>query len=356
MNKTKTLQKLWMALISLAMIMMANFVALAEEPASATNAAKATVQEAVLNNGGVIELKGLGLGDKLIISKIQNSRCEFDTSIPGLKQLKAAGLSEDIITAMVEYKPLVKVAATATAATLQAESGDPNDPQAAHEEGIWFYEEIDGKPKMTKLEPSVYGQNKTGVAFFAQFGETMKNRAVIRGAHAEFEVTNRKPVFYFYFERTSSGLGQSQNIATSPNEYTLSQFEVNEQTGNRSLVMSQMNVFAGGEHGADSKSVRAFSYQKLSPGVYKVTPKEDLANGEFGFFYGGNTGGGKVFDFGVKGSPETEPVVPVVEKPKQTEKKPFTNPFKKKTLSQDAGDGNKETDVKKVDEKGATPL
>jgi hypothetical protein len=40
---------------------------------------------------------------------------------------------------------------------------------------------------------------------------------------------------------------------------------------------------------------------KLSPGVFRVTPQEDLTHGEYGFYNGGAgpSGGGKIFDFGI---------------------------------------------------------
>ena len=45
----------------------------------------------MLTNATIIELKELGLGENVVIEKIKASRCNFDVSINGLKQLKAAG-------------------------------------------------------------------------------------------------------------------------------------------------------------------------------------------------------------------------------------------------------------------------
>ena len=45
--------------------------------------------------------------------------------------------------------------------------------------------------------------------------------------------------------------------------------------------MGQLNAYSGGQSGADSKSVRSITFDKLAPGIYKVTSKEDLANGEY---------------------------------------------------------------------------
>jgi hypothetical protein len=52
------------------------------------------------------------------------------------------------------------------------------------------------------------------------------------------------------------------------------------------------------------KASRAFKVEKFGPGVYRVTPEQDLTEGEYGFYNSGGVGGGatvaKIFDFGVK--------------------------------------------------------
>lgn len=313
-------------LLIVALSLMAALFAPADEPSSKPTPAKPAQQEEVLNNAAVIELKGLGLGESLIVDKIKTSRCDFDVSINGLKQLKAAAVPDAVISAMLAAKP----GGAANGAVAIEPPADPDDPKSPHEAGIWLCEQVPGKTKMTKLEPSVYSQAKTGVAIFASFGQSVKSRAVLGSAHAEIQVTNRQPVFYFYFEKTQSGLSDTSRSATSPNEYILAQFEVKEKDNQRSLVMGQMNAYSGGQSGADSKSVRSIGFEKLAPGIYKVSPKEDLANGEYGFFYAANStmgaygagaSGGKVFDFAVQGDPETEPKAPATDDKKASKTK-----------------------------------
>lgn len=273
-----------------------------------TAASPPSSREEALDNAGVISLKQLGLGDSVLIEKIKTSRCNFDVGLQGLKQLKTGGLSDAVIAAVL-------------AAENNSTSGpsDPNDPRSPHESGIWLYGEATGKPSMTQLEPSVYSQSRSGSMIFMGYGATAKQRAVLRGAHAQMVTTNRDPVFYFYFENTQSGLG-GNNGATTPNEYILAQFEVKTKEDQRRLVIGSLNAYSGGSSGTEEKSVRSFSFEKLAPGIYKVSPKEPLANGEYGFFYGQtsrDSTGGKVFDFGVAGSPDTEPAP----KPTQVKKK-----------------------------------
>lgn len=71
-----------------------------------------------MTNKDVIEMAGLGLSDDVIIEKIQTaSATDFDTSIAGLKALKAAKISNDVIRAMVKQHP---ASAPATAAEREA--------------------------------------------------------------------------------------------------------------------------------------------------------------------------------------------------------------------------------------------
>lgn len=298
----------------------ATLCAFADEPAKSAGA-KAQSQEEVLNNAAVIELKNLGLGETLIVDKIKTSRCDFDVTLAGLKQLKAANVPDAVISAMLGAKPGQP---TASSTTAEKPSGatDPNDENTAHETGIWLLQEEKGQGKMVQLEPSVYSQRKSGVGFFMAFGQTVKSAAVVAGSHAVIVSTNRRPTFHFYFDRSQGG---RLNGATSANEFILAQFDVLEKENQRRLVTGSINAYSGGASGSEGKSVRSFNFEKLKTGAYKVTPKEDLGNGEYGFYYGGSTGGGSVFDFGINGSPETEPTPPVVEAKKDTPKK---NSFK----------------------------
>src|ERR1035437_670343 len=90
----------------------------------------ATVATAeTLTNDSVIQLHKLGLGDSTIVAKIKASTCQFDTSVDALKTLKDAGLSDEIIQAMllVSTSP---APAPAPVAPLAVAPGDPNDPKA----------------------------------------------------------------------------------------------------------------------------------------------------------------------------------------------------------------------------------
>src|ERR1700761_308547 len=91
-----------------------------------------------LNNKAVIDMHGLGLADTVLIDKIKTSKCNFDTSVDALKDLKAAGISGDVMSAMILASSQGSTSsASATpapaAAAAAAPAGDPSDPNAMHE-------------------------------------------------------------------------------------------------------------------------------------------------------------------------------------------------------------------------------
>jgi hypothetical protein len=257
----------------------------------------------ILDNGTVIELQKLGLGDGVIVEKIKTSKCRFDTSLDGLKQLKGAGLSDAVITAMMAATSKGKVGLAAATEV----SGDVNDPKSPHEPGIWLYVE-GAKSRMTKLEASVYSQIKQGRALFPQFGQTAKNKGVLRSPHAVIQSANPRPTFYFYFDNSSRQTGPDMFYGSSPNEFVLASFDVNEKANIRTLVIAQANNYSGEQIGPEDKALRPFQFEKVGPGVYKVIPRDTLGIGEYGFSYASKGSGmghimdGKVFDFGAPGS------------------------------------------------------
>lgn len=256
----------------------------------------------VLTNEKVITMTKAGLPASIIVNKIHTSKTNFNTSTDELIRLQQAHVPTDIINAMVE--------ASSTASTVTSRTGagdvsktDPNDPAATHEAGVYLYQEKDGQKKMTQLEPTISKQSKTGGVFSSAltYGiAKIKFKAVLAGASAALQVDNLRPVFYFYFEEKNSGLSRTNYFATSPNEFSLVKMDVKKS--GREVVVSQANVF-GAESGTLDKYARGFGYDKIAPGVYKVYPKEDLTEGEYGFYFGEGQAGAsaaKIFDFGIK--------------------------------------------------------
>jgi hypothetical protein len=59
-------------------------------------------QQSALTNKDVIEMVKAGLHDNIILAKIKNSQCGYDTSSQGLIELKNASVSNEITLAILD--------------------------------------------------------------------------------------------------------------------------------------------------------------------------------------------------------------------------------------------------------------
>jgi hypothetical protein len=272
------------------------------------------VAQQSLTNDSVIKLVKAGLSEDLIVSTINASPGTYDTSADGLIALKTAGVTDKVVSAILTKASSPAASAVAPVTLPPAAAQNPDDPLSPHEAGIYAFSESAPDHKMTMLEPSVYGQGKTGGLFTSAMTYGIakaKMKAILRGAHSNARVTDPQTVFYFYFEQQSAGLSNASNIfggTSTPNEYTLLKFDVKDST--RETTIGKFNAY-GASSGNDDKAIVTFTYNKLRPGVYKVTLSAPLQPGEYGFVapgamavvtpYGGSAGGsGRVFDFGMK--------------------------------------------------------
>jgi hypothetical protein len=238
-----------------------------------------------ITNQDVTEMVSAGLSDELMLDKIHAANAtDFDTSLPGLKALKAANVSDTVIGVMISPNPATPGNARSAADQDTSVNTDSNDPSAPHDPGIYMYSQTGaGVKTMTMLEPTVYqGTAAGGAAFMLTFGiAKVKAKAVIRGAHATVKTNDSNMIFYFYFEEVNPGLSYaSYDVPTTPNEFTLLKFD--QKSNSRETVIMTANAF-GSSTGTDEKANTGFSFTKMRPGVYKVTPNAPLPPGEYCF-------------------------------------------------------------------------
>jgi hypothetical protein len=90
-------------------------------------------QKEVLSNTEVIEMTKAGLAQTVILNKIKSSEGRFDVSVNGLVEMKKAGVSDEVINALLESKPVPPTAADPTPATVSAKRASPlfTDPKEA---------------------------------------------------------------------------------------------------------------------------------------------------------------------------------------------------------------------------------
>ncbi len=267
-----------------------------------------------LTNTSVLNLVQAGVGDDAIIAKIRNSSNQFDLSTDQIIALKKQGIPSGVIAAMLA------ASGEGTASGKVALSADSSDWRVPHPSGVYVLDE--GADKMLRIDPTTANQTKTGgmLGYALTAGiASIKMKSVIPNAHARIISPSKQPTFYFYFDEANSSLsngastgswltGASASV-TSPSEFSLVRFDV--KASRREARVGSFNM-GGAKTGVMDKDRIAFSYDRVAPGVFKVTPIDKLAPGEYGFLYSitagsgpGVFGGGvmtaRVFDFSVKG-------------------------------------------------------
>jgi hypothetical protein len=259
-----------------------------------------------LNNATVIQLVQAGIGNEAVIAKINASDGKYDLSTNDLIALKAAGVSGDVIAAMIGASSRI-VAPAALSLT------DVN-PMTPHPSGVYF---IDAAAKqLARIEPTVSNQAKTGgIIGYALTGgiASMSVKVAISGQAARVISPNVAPEFYFFFDASnaatsnlaSSWAAGSAQTVTSPSEFTL--IKLMEKKGRREARVGSLNI-AGAKSGVMDKDRIPFNYAMVRPGVYKITAQQPLQPGQYGFIYalaGAGTGGAmsaRIFDFSVASS------------------------------------------------------
>jgi len=254
----------------------------------------------VLTNNSIVEMVRAGLPEEVIIAKVQTSASNFDLSTNGLVALTGQGVNGNILQAMLLAERNARPGGAPSQAAVMAQ----NSPDAPHDAGIYMYVHTTLGPRMLLVEPSVYVRGKVTGSFNTAitFGIAKTNwKAVLHGEKAGVRTVDPAACFYFYFEKTRSGLSHADFGTTNPNEFTLLRLDVKKSS--REVVMMSANGYTAAS-GLDEKKAVRFNVERVRPGVYKVTPAEPLAPGEYGFigvpgspyFMAGRS---RIFDFGV---------------------------------------------------------
>lgn len=252
------------------------------------------VHSETLTNDSIIALSKAGLGSEAIIAKIKASANRFDLSTESLVSLKRENVPDPVIAAMLNGTANTGVSGGA------ASDSDSPDPRAQHASGIYILEDASAPAKMQRMDATTSNQTKTTGILASAFSYGLAKInivTVLPNVTARIKATSSRPIFYFYFSSPNSilsgsgfgGLGGMQlpGTATSPNEFSLVRFDTHK--GDREVVLGQMNI-VGIKGGVMDKARVSFSYSDVSPGVFKVTPDNDLPPGEYGFIYSSSTG------------------------------------------------------------------
>jgi len=228
--------------------------------------------EAAFSNKDVIKLMKLELGDDVVIAKIkQATDVAFDLTTDGLVQLKQAGVSSRVISAMLE-----KTTPPASPPAMP-NAGGGNPPQYfAGADDVRIV--IDGKE--IRLPANRGDLSATGV------WPVVFTFLDYPGLHARTRSKNPRPTLVIRSEHDPKGY------------YYLGKLDVNdEEDNNRSLKIEQK---AGG-FTATTRVIPAgrwyveYESSEKTPGIWHITPKRDLQPAEYGVV----VPGGVLYEFGV---------------------------------------------------------
>jgi hypothetical protein len=253
-----------------------------------------------ITNKDVIEMVALGLSDDVIIAKIRGAAAggtlQFDTSVDGLKELKAAKVSDEVLKVMINPAPAAaQVVVAATPMT-----NDPNLPPP--EVGVYWK----NGNAFTRIEGQAISQAKVGGKAGSMFTYGLRNEhwdAYLDGPESKNVIQDRIPVFYIY---VPDGASSSDFVLISL-----------EKKGNRrEFQIGSFGGITGGKSGVKRDKEVAFTAEHAGIRTYKIKLDAAMKPGEYAFFMGtgqqatmagGSTGGarsggaaaGRVYDFRV---------------------------------------------------------
>jgi hypothetical protein len=251
-----------------------------------------------ITNKDVIDMTSLGISDDVIIAKIRGAAAggtlQFDTSVDGLKELKAAKVSEEVIKVMINpAPPAASVLVAATPIT-----NDPNLPPP--EVGVYWK----NGNAFARVEGQAISQAKVGGKAGSMFTYGLRNEhwdAYLNGPQSKNVIQDRLPEFYIY---VPDGASSSDFVLISL-----------EKKGNRrEFQIGSFGGIMGGKSGVKREKEIAFTAEHAGIRTYKIKLAAAMQPGEYAFFMGtgqsstmagGQTGGarsggaaaGRVYDF-----------------------------------------------------------
>jgi hypothetical protein len=251
-----------------------------------------------ITNKDVIDMVGLGLSDDIIIAKIRSAAAggalQFDTSIDGLKELKAGKVSDEVIKVMINpTPPAAQVVVAATPIT--------NDPSLPPPEVGVYWKNANA---FVLIEGQAISQAKVGGKAGSMFTYGLRNEhwdAYLNGPQSKNVINDRQPVFYLYVPDGASA-----------SDFVLIILE--KKGDRREFQIGSFGGITGGKSGVKRDKEVAFTAEHAGIRTYKVKVDAAMQPGEYAFFMGtgqqanmagGSTGGarsggaaaGRVYDF-----------------------------------------------------------
>jgi len=229
----------------------------------------AAENEKPLDNAEIVKLTKLDMGDAVIIAKIKSATSvQFATGTDDLVKLKEAGVTKDVMAAMLDRSSQAKPGAPAASGSSGAASVT--------------LQSKDGAADLKTLE----GDVKTIVAPFVG----MRRFIEFDGVAATVRTKDRKP---------------SATIATDKDPHKLYWMvkldqDKDPEDMNRSIDVESPGMWGGVMSSApDDDSLVKCEITEEKPGLWRYTPIKELKPGEYGIYIGKGEQTASLYDFGV---------------------------------------------------------
>jgi len=261
----------------------------------------AAAQEA-LTNESIVKLVKAGLGEALIVKMIQSQPGKYSLGTDDMVKLKESGVTDQVLTAMLARSSGAAVVSPAAAPPPDTPAAERNaSPETADsfaarpsgplpgEEGVYW---VTRTGELDRIEGVAVSNVRTGsmLASAATIGiKKAKLNAQIKGSRAELRVTVRQPAFYFYL-----------HDGASIGDFVL--LRLVQRGDVRQMEVAERSLFKM-QSGFDHSKEADFSYKRIKNKLYLLTPKGELASGEYGFYTASGAeltkATGRLYDFGI---------------------------------------------------------
>lgn len=231
-------------------------------------------QEA-LSNAAVVKLVKAGLSDDLIVTTINSSPGDYDTTANGLIALKKAGASDKVMAAILLRASGATASAPAGSSTTTAPGADSNGivrapaglPAGVDSVGVYY---LDSSGNNWQEVPAEVVNFKAGGALkhYASAGVVKGDMTGLVGGNRS-PLTLKMPASFILYVPEGRAPGEYQLLRLHPNADSR-EF----RAANGGIVHD-----AGGA----LRDVVDYTAKKIAPRVYLIEIGEDFERGEYGF-------------------------------------------------------------------------
>jgi hypothetical protein len=261
-------------------ISLSSLVAVAQQPHTTeapqpVDGPLASTKAPAMDNDSVLKMAKAGLGDDLIIETINTQPGKYVTDADALVGLKTAGVSDRVITAMINKsrRQITNV------------PEKPVELSDVNEIGVYYKDQTG---KWTAIEPEIVHIKSGGwLKSTATHGIIKEDRnGHLNGRESKLALQCPIDILIYVPEGVSA------------NEYDLLRFRINSD--NREFRVLTGGVFHS-TGGADRDEVK-FTPVKTAQHTYQFTVNKDTGGGEYGILPPGTgnvTNGGKIYTFAI---------------------------------------------------------